>query len=318
MSLPFHVESFFAVRRIRCPKRFDNLPVCQSRWQHCKLMCYRLNRLKLNTMETAGFSNSFRARLWLRVGVVILVSGPFSEGFSAVVSWSGERGCGPESRFALASLLDPFPNEFSRPLNTDRILRTATGKQRRSYRYYQTTIEATAEECSKLATRFELCHLESLKADLLLSLPSHYNSRGGGALTVQVEGSILATLTQTCVRTSENFEVTVEFPLTVIVKPVSGVFESDEREIDDAQRIKKKKATRNDRSFDTMELQQMIERQVDEFDFNVEEIVEDEAIYSAASGMLDMGELVSQTFWLNLDPYPKKPGSGPVEFTISG
>jgi len=34
--------------------------------------------------------------------------------------------------------------------------------------------------------------------------------------------------------------------------------------------------------------------------------------------MLDMGELVSQTFWLNLDPYPKKPGSGPVEFTISG
>ena len=249
---------------------------------------------------------------------MILVRGPFSEGFSGITIKSGERGYLPDSRFALASSLDPFPNEFSRSLNTDRILRTATGKQRRSYRDFQTTIEATADECSKLAKRFELCHLESLKADLLLSLPSHYNSRGGGALTVQVEGSILATLTQTCVRTSENFEVTVEFPLTVIVKPVSSHFESDGRGVDDAQRIKKKKVARNDRSFDTMELQQMIERQVDEFEFDVDEIVEDEAIYSAASGMLDMGELVSQTFWLNLDPYPKKPGSGPMEFTISG
>jgi hypothetical protein len=274
----------------------------------------KANHIKNTAMEKSRVFN-FAPRVWLSLGAFVVVQSRFSQGFS-VVGWEcrGSNSC----PFALAASLDPFPNEFSRPLNTDRILKTASGKQRRSYRDYQTIIEATPEECSQLAKRFELNHLESLKADLSLSLPSHYNSRGGGALTVQVEGSILATLTQTCVRTNENFDVTVEFPMTVIVKPVSSNFESDDKEVDDAPQIKKKKTARNDRSFDVMELQQMIERQVDEYDFNVEEIVEDEAIYSAASGILDMGELVSQTFWLNLDPYPKKPGSGPVEFTISG
>ena len=46
-------------------------------------------------------------------------------------------------------------------------------------------------------------------------------------------------------------------------------------------------------------------------------LMEDEAIYSTES-LLDVGELISQLFWLQLDPYPKKGGSGPVQYSITG
>ena len=46
-------------------------------------------------------------------------------------------------------------------------------------------------------------------------------------------------------------------------------------------------------------------------------LMEDEAIYSTES-LLDVGELVSQLFWLQLDPYPKKPGSKPIQTSITG
>jgi hypothetical protein len=228
---------------------------------------------------------------------------------------------------AEASPLTPIPNEFSRPLNTDRILKTSSGKQRRSYRDYRTTLEASPEECSALADRFDLKSLESLKADLSLTLPPHYSSQSGGYLIVQVEGSIIASLTQTCVRTNEDFEVTVEFPVSAIVKPISAgssQLQADDRE-DDAPQIQKKKKSKNtfrtDRLHnlsDMTELQQLINRQEDEIEFGVDDVLEDESIYSLSTGNIDVGELVAQTFWLNLDPYPKKPGSGPMEFSISG
>lgn len=224
---------------------------------------------------------------------------------------------GVESPSALGST----KNEFSRPLNTDRILKTSSGKQRRAYRDYQTTIEATPEECLALAERFELKTLRSLKAELSLTPPPHYNSQGGGYLTVQVEGSILASLIQTCVRTNEEFEVTVEFPLSAIVRPVSMNFRFEDKRNEPEPEKKKNKSKKSDRIRqvnDISDLQQRIQQQVDEYDFGTDDMVEDESIYSLSSGMLDVGELVAQTFWLNLDPYPKKPGSGPMEFTISG
>lgn len=53
-------------------------------------------------------------------------------------------------------------------------------------------------------------------------------------------------------------------------------------------------------------------------DYDLEEdIVEDENIFGH-DGMLDVGELVAQTFRLKLDPYPKKPGSEPVSYSITG
>jgi len=48
------------------------------------------------------------------------------------------------------------------------------------------------------------------------------------------------------------------------------------------------------------------------------DLVEDEAVYSLSSEQLDVGELIAQTFWLQLDPYPKKPGTDPVVWEISG
>ena len=47
-------------------------------------------------------------------------------------------------------------------------------------------------------------------------------------------------------------------------------------------------------------------------------LVEDESIYSIDSGVLDVGELIAQSFWLQLDPFPKKPGTGPIEYEITG
>lgn len=230
-----------------------------------------------------------------------------------------------------ASFAEPIPNEFSRPLNTDRILKTSAGKQRRGYRDFQIAVEAEDVECAALATRFDLKNIESLKADLSISAP--YTGGGSGtALTVQVDGKIMAKVTRTCVRTNEDFQVDLEIPISSIVKPVANNFNVDDfldqqQDNENSQRKKqtksnRKKNLRADRIHnmnDMMELQQMINQYEEDETFTGEgEIVEDESIYSMDTGALDVGELVAQAFWLNLDPYPKKPGSGPVEFSISG
>mmetsp|Transcript_20844 Transcript_20844/g.31295 ORF Transcript_20844/g.31295 Transcript_20844/m.31295 type:complete len:126 (-) Transcript_20844:22-399(-) len=59
-----------------------------------------------------------------------------------------------------------------------------------------------------------------------------------------------------------------------------------------------------------------IENLLQEFDTE-DDIFEDENVMGS-DGMLDVGELVSQMFRLKLDPYPKKPGSEPVRYSISG
>lgn len=210
-------------------------------------------------------------------------------------------------------------NEFSRKIETDKILKTSSGNKRRT-RDYTLTVTATEDECELLAKRFELMSLSSLSADLSLR-PSKQYSRTSGFMTVYVEGSISATLTQTCVRTNENFEVDVEFPIKSIVKPVANNFLLEENNEEDSSSYRAK----TDRNFkntnlknlnDITELQNILDQMEDEDDEDL--LVEDESIYSLISGNLDVGELVAQSFWLNLDPYPKSPGSGPIEISISG
>jgi hypothetical protein len=48
-----------------------------------------------------------------------------------------------------------------------------------------------------------------------------------------------------------------------------------------------------------------------------EDIMEDEGILGE-DGIFDVGELVAQMFRVKLDPYPKKPGTTPVSYTITG
>lgn len=203
------------------------------------------------------------------------------------------------------------PNEFSRAIDLERILKKATRQ-----RGYQTEITATQEECEALAKRFSLPSLASLEADLSVSREM---VQGG----VQVEGTVKATLTRKCVRTNDDFTEDIELPLFAIVRPVVplSVLALQQQQLEEQFGISKqgnnKKKQRRAQDFDDMdvaELQRLLQIDIqDEEDV----LMEDEAIY-AIDGPLDLGELVAQLFWLGLDPYPKKPGTDPIQRSITG
>ena len=135
---------------------------------------------------------------------------------------------------------------------------------------------------------------------------------------VQVEGTVIAEVTQTCVRTNEDFDVDLEFPLFAIVRPIASLFDPNGDDLSELEgffeetRSRGKKGKKKDNAVSTPERNvnemDMAELQRILQDFDVEDdVVEDEAIYSM-DGTIDLGELVSQLFWLKLDPYPKRPG----------
>ena len=109
-----------------------------------------------------------------------------------------------------------------------------------------------------------------------------------------------------------------------IVKPVSNNFDmfqpDDEPESSSNKKQKKKNAPlKMDSQLsslnDMVELQEMLNRMDDE---DEDLLIEDESIYSLSTGQLDVGELIAQNFWLGLDPYPKKPGTEPLQLEITG
>lgn len=244
-------------------------------------------------------------------------------------------------------------NEFSRILHIDRIFRNRrrtdnSGSSNSQQRDHNVNVKADSDECKALAKRFDLKGLTRLEADLSFrpaaeALAVAAGTRG--SLPVEVEGTIEAHLTQTCVRTNDDFEVDVEFPLYAVVKPVASnndedlrrLFLQQQEEEEAAAASGKKKKNKNKKTkknkddvfhankkeynlSDVFDLQAAIQ----EADFfgndegGAADLVEDEAIYSLSSEQLDVGELIAQTFWLELDPYPKKPGSDPVTWEISG
>ena len=225
-------------------------------------------------------------------------------------------------------------NEFSRTLQVDRILKAKRGATAAAIRNaYSVTIEADETECRALAQRFDLSAIASLSADLQLR-PSLLSQGGVSSSSVEVEGSCKATVTQRCVRTNEDFDVQLEFPLVCIVRPVIPTTSSqdalnvdsrNDREGENAQRRKQPSSggskntfrlpDRNIDEMDVMELQRMLQLDMSNDD---DLLMEDEAIYSLDDGLLDVGELVAQFFWFKLDPYPKKPGTGPVQISITG
>ena len=234
-------------------------------------------------------------------------------------------------------------NEFSRILHVDRIFqqkrRNASGSTQQ--RDHEVSVNADADECKSLSNRFDLKGLTRLEANLAFRPSSEALTGGaGGNLVVEVEGSIEAHLTQTCVRTNEDFEIDVEFPIYAVVKPVTSnnnedlrqllLQQEEEEEANGGKKKKKKnKKPKNDvfhenkkthNLADVFDLQAAIQ-EADSFgddEGGAADLVEDEAIYSLSSEQLDVGELIAQTFWLQLDPYPKKPGSDPVSWEISG
>jgi len=209
----------------------------------------------------------------------------------------------------------PPQNEFSRTLRPERILKQSGSQTQRGY---ETTVTAEPSECEALATRFDLSEISSLAADLSLR-PTHQRST-----SVQVEGTCRATVTQRCVRTNEDFQVNLEFPLFCVVRPVVPLSEQLPGDIREekyrkteprgGQTTSYRPDSTNLDEMDVLELQKMLQMDLSEEE---DVLVEDESIY-ATDGLLDVGELVAQLFWLELDPYPKKPGTGPIQRSITG
>ncbi|EEC47379.1 predicted protein [Phaeodactylum tricornutum CCAP 1055/1] len=207
------------------------------------------------------------------------------------------------------------PNEFSRKLQPSRILKIK--------RDYDIDIEASQEECQALADRFDLSDIAKLSASLKLRQERIGGSRAG-TNGVEVEGSVTATVTQRCVRTNEEFQVNLEFPLYCIVRPVvplATLMQENVKAVrrDEPADSKPRKNSyrgqdRNVGEMDMMELQRMLQQDISSED---DALMEDEAIYPL-DGLFDVGELVSQLFWLKLDPYPKKPGTDFFSASISG
>lgn len=238
-------------------------------------------------------------------------------------------------------------NEFSRILHVDRIFqhRRRSSSQSNQQRDHELNVQADADECKALAKRFGLKGLTKLEASLSFRPATEAlatASGAGGSLPVEAEGTIDAHLTQTCVRTNEEFEVDVEFPVYAVVRPVASnndddlkmLFQQQQEEEEAAaasgkKKKKKNKKPKNDVFHENKKVHNLsdifdLQAAIQEADFLTDDeggaadMVEDEAIYSVSSEQLDVGEFIAQTFWLELDPYPKKPGSDPVQWEISG
>jgi len=210
-------------------------------------------------------------------------------------------------------------NEFSRTFSTETILKTSSGKRRQT-REFKTTITATEEECHALEMRFELDKLYSLKADLSISCCNVLGgSRSKGLVTVDVQGTINASLNRTCVRTNKEFVESFDCKFDSIVKPTSnGFFRMEDDDAWNSSKFNKKKQKLKSAQLSNLEDLLELQDSLDASEGAREDIIEDEHIYSLSTGLLDVGELVAQNFWLGLDPYPKLPGSEPVEMSISG
>lgn len=225
----------------------------------------------------------------------------------------------------------PPSNEFSRTLQTDRILKTRKSTTGISNSFYPVTIEASDVECVALARRFDLSSISNLSATLQLR-PSILNTGGVSSNSIEVEGMCKSIVTQRCVRTNEDFEVAVEFPIYCIVRPViptnNGASDLHLSSTDEnnAQQYRKSSGAnsskksyrlpdRNIDEMDVLELQRLLQADISTDD---DTLMEDEAIYSLQDGQIDVGELVAQLFWFKLDPYPKKPGTDPIQRSITG
>jgi hypothetical protein len=227
-------------------------------------------------------------------------------------------------------------NEFSRTFRTDIVL----GARRKEY---STSIAANNEELIQLAKRFSLSNISKLEATL--EMKRDYSGRTpmqGGTNDIIIKGHVNASVTQTCCRTNEDFEVDLEFDIFTSVRAtgsntrisnkldtIGGMSVADIQNSFDnggGKNSYKQKGNnntnrrRNNKSVSMQKLEELKMRQIEEMLQCVDsddDVFEDEAVFTS-DGVLDAGELVAQLFRVKLDPYPKKPGSEPVQYSITG
>ena len=234
-----------------------------------------------------------------------------------------------EKKVQMSAIDDPRAlNEFSRPLRTPVVL-----SPRR--KEYSVSIQANEEELGALSKRFSLSHIEKLEADLILTRGRSGHSSSDGDC-ISIEGRVISAVKQTCVRTNEEFDVDLEFDLNSVVratqmKPKQDIGDIGGMNAAEIEAVlnkgatgkRKKKGARRKaasgfgsrQNLNDMKIRE-IEGMLQDFDYE-DDVVEDESVF-ASDGILDVGELVAQMFRLKLDPYPKKPGSQPVRYSISG
>jgi hypothetical protein len=232
--------------------------------------------------------------------------------------------------------LEVPPNEFSRTVPADRLSKLSSSSSAMSSQQgYTLTIEANEVERRALALRFGLSDIGRLEASVVVQSMLNSGSDGG----ICVSGLGQATVTQRCVRTNDDFVVDVEFALDSLVRPVVPVgqdlllLEDNDgpsamnSDAPSRRRTGSPNGRSKQKSADLGEIQRLLEQRMQENSFgnilfdddedDAASLMEDEAIY-CVNGALDVGELVAQLFWLQLDPYPKKPGTTPVQRSITG
>lgn len=258
-------------------------------------------------------------------------------------------------------------NEFSRTIRVSKWFGTGGGSasHRKANKSMDLSISATPEECHALATRFRLTNISSLSADLVvhpaLGVGSGRSSGGGSggrnvedSECIEAKGTVCAQVTQTCVRTNEDFDVTLEFSFDTVLKAMSsttgnsggssanaaGSNDNESLSLGELaaleaaskldggggggrQRKNKKGGTKKrgvkgvrggQQSIDDMGMNQLKDILM-EYEVT-DEIIEDEACF-CNDGIVDCGEIVAQMFRSKLDPYPKKPGSDPVSYSFT-
>ena len=228
----------------------------------------------------------------------------------------GRNDTGPKNRSTAR-------NEFSRTLQF-----YGNGAPVRK-RPLDLSISATQAEREALAKRFRLSEIASLSADLTVQPAIGFSSTADGGNHIDAIGKVSARVTQNCVRTNDEFEVDLEFDFDMVLKAMTATMDpggSNEVELSAGEQAaleaasslggsrrpnkgKRRKGVRGGES--SKDLDEMGMKQVQNIlqDFEVtDDILEDEACF-CTDGIVDVGEIVSQIFRSNLDPYPKKPGS---------
>ena len=224
------------------------------------------------------------------------------------------------SSFSSLPIIERPQNEFSRTyvvndINTNSI-----------------KLSANQKEMADLAKRFSIPSISKLNATL--SLKRERSNKYGSGVSIIIDGYLNVTYAQTCVRTDDNFNSDKNIDLFAIVKsPEEDIFGGYGTAVVEEERPrkrggnsgrKKKKSKRNkqeirgDQYFDEVRVEDLVKQfnTVEDFDDIDNELFEDPAVLDV-DGVLDVGELAAQFLGLSLDPLPKKPGTEPMEFTLS-
>lgn len=236
-------------------------------------------------------------------------------------------------------------NEFSRTIRVSKWFSAGGGGSSRSNnRIMNLDLIASELERHALANRFRLSAISSLTADLTVVPALHGNALDVGDC-IEASGTVSSTLTQKCVRTNEDFEISIQFSFDTVLRAMkankssaASVDNNDEPELSEGElaaleaastlggggRRKKKgnkqkdvKGIRGGQSSKDLDGSGMKQLQDILMEYEVtDEIIEDEACF-CTDGIVDCGEIVAQMFRSKLDPYPKKPGSDPVNYSFT-